>query len=382
MKRLTAAIMLWLAVNSAGATPDSVKFEGNAVFQEGALLRALRYYNVALSGNFDVTDADDAAYFLREYYFDHGYPNADIKYVYKRNPPSVVFHIDEGPRLWIGQVEFTGNSAITTDRLHDVFTATIRQQTLSPFGRLRYVPVAFEKAAYDLRAIFVQEGYLDSAVEITEGEPENDAVPLTIDISEGPRYQLKDIEFGDIGFTDEEILKDLKIQLPQTYKPTDQALFRSRLVDFLRNRGHFNAEVSAMIAKDQEKGEVHLLFDVDPGPQYTLSEIEIEGLQRSREQSVLRKFSLRTGQPYHAARIEEAAQRLWFTGAFSDVDTKIDILDDKRLRLTLRLSEGRARQVRAFVGYGQWERAFGELSLIDRNFLGTLNRFELSGYVS
>lgn len=382
MRCLAAAIMVWLAVNPAGAAPDPVEFEGNTVFPRATLMRALRYYNVALKDAFDITDADDAAYFLREYYFDQGYPDAEVHYQFRRNPSSVVFQIKEGSRLWIGRVEFVGNTAITSDRLNDVLAAAIRQQTLSPFGRLRYVPVAFEPAVNDLRAVFVQEGYLDTTIEIIEGNPINDAVPLTVMIHEGPQYQLTDVDFDGAGFPEKEILEALQIRLPQTYRPADLALIRSRLIDFLRNRGHFSAEVSGMMAKDQEKGEIHLLFDVDPGASHTLSEIQVEGTSRTREKAALGKFGLRTGQVYNAARVEEAAQRLWFTGAFADVETKVDILDDNRLKLTLRLAEGRARQIRAFAGYGQWERGFGEVSLIDRNFLGTLNRFELNGYVS
>jgi len=379
-----AVVLVVAAITASGAVPsgERVVFEGNTSYSRAALLRALRYFNVAVDGDFGVTDADDAAYFLRQYYFDHGFPDAEVRYEYFSNPPRAVFRVDEGGQVFLGAIGFSGSEAISESRLREVVVAAVRQATLSPFGRLRYVPAAIAKAHDELETVFVQEGYLDASVDLEQSPTVGNSVSVDFRIRQGPKYELRTIKFEGLTVPDAKALAILDVKLPTTFYPATEARLRTRLVDFLRNQGFYRAEVSGWMNKDPAAGTVGLVLTATPGPQYTVEEVQVTGATRTREGSILSKYPVKPGVVYNAGAVDDAAQRLWRTGGFVNVETKIEELPGHRLRVVLSVQETKARHIETFVGYGQWERAFANVTYTDSNFLGTLTRLELTGYIS
>lgn len=362
--------------------PPIVVFEGNERFSRRQLLAAMRRFHVSLNGDFARTDADDAAYFLREYYFEQGFSRARVEYTFNAAPPSVVFRIDEGSQQLIRNVEFTGNAAIPSDRLLEIFNAGVRQSNLHPFGRLRYVATAVDFANSEiLRALHI-DGFMDATVNVTSVENEGFETDLTIQIVDGIQYSVASIRVIDEGVEGTGLEESLADKVGHPFQSSLQTIIRTRVQDWYRNRGYLNPTVDINADLDRSTGQVFIALGVEHGQRYRLGEIRIEGLTKTLPAAVMRRINLRPGEWYDVSEIDSGVRRLWFTGAFDEASATPEVVDENTADVVLKMEEGRAKQFRFTLGYSEWDGGFGEIQYVDRNILGTLNRLSVDTFAS
>ncbi|HRJ72332.1 MAG TPA: BamA/TamA family outer membrane protein [Terrimicrobiaceae bacterium] len=380
MRRLAVAGVLaclaWPA--AAQRTTQDFAFEGQTLFSRAQLINALRRYDISLQPPIEATTADDAAFFLREFLFGQGLPEADV--TYELNPRTVVFRITEGPRFFLGKVECDGAEAISSQRMHDIFIAEMRARTLTPFGRLRFVEGAAESGGERIRQALVQMGFLDADVAVVP-EFSDRTVDVAVTAVPGRQYVIRQVSVRGGGIPD--AVRDLALAFQGTnYLPGQEIVLRSRMIDALRKAGFFAAEVDEDVDFRSDDGSVSLTVDVRPGSRFRMDRVTIQGNRKTLAAAIRKRLGLRPGSPYNASQVDEGTRRLWFSGAFSDVDVRQTGTPEHTVDLDLRLEEAAAKQVSATIGYGEWDRGFAEGTYTDRNFLGTLNRFTLRGFVS
>lgn len=380
---MVVAVLLPLADSANSAEPESerIRFEGNEQFDRRALLRALSRFGLTLGDDFAITQADDAAYFLREFYLRRGFPGARVEYDYDPRGPSVRFTIEEGLRVFVGRMEFEGGELLGGDRLRDIVTAAIRQATNTPIGRLRFVRGAVDDACERIRQIYAQKGYLDAQVS-HEAFDRGDEADLMIHIDQGPLYTLRSIRF--LGAPEQEALLRDAVEGAEgnPFTPDEELLLRTRLLAALRNAGFYRCRVEVARKTEPIDTSVELVFTIETGPPYRIGRVTVRGNRQTRKWAILRRFAIREGDPYDAERLDESTRRLWFSGAFSEADAELSEPEAGVLDVELDLREAPAKHFGGTVGYGEWERAFGELHYTDRNFLGTLLRFSVRGLLS
>ncbi len=376
-----AAVVPQAGVVAADAG-DQVVFEGASLFSRRELLGALRRYSVQLEGNFGRTEVDDAAYFLREFYFSRGFRAAEVGYSFTSPPPRAVFTIDEGGRTMIGRVEFVGGDALPTERLHDIFSAAVRVATLQPLGRMRYVDSAVEAARQEIVRAFQLAGYLAAVATVSESEAAGNLRDIRIEIDAGVRYVLRNVEFENSPVPIAELDAVVASQIGQPYVRNEELLLGSRIEEFLKNRGYLEASVREVARIDTQSGSVGLTVNVTAGPIFQVGTIRVQGNVQTAEAAVLARFGVKPGTTYDASKVDEGARRLWFSGAFAEAEVERVPRADGTVDLLVNLEETRAKRIQFNLAYSQWERGLAEVHYIDRNFLGTLNRFSIDAGVS
>ncbi len=393
------------------APGGDVRFEGNQSFA-AAQLRAIlrnRYY-VPLEGDFGVTEADDAAYFLRAFYFSRGYREARVAYTYRpTQPPSALFDIDEGGQDSIAGVTFEGASEIPPRRLLEIFTATVRQSTLRPFGRMRYVAGAVEAGRLSIVNALAFQGFLTATADVSEPAPAvGGLIDLRVRIYQGVRFFVRQVTFTGSPVDDATMKGVLNEYLNQPYQRNQESLMRTRILDWLRNHGYLQADVATVPALNPDTGDVDVSFIIAPGRTFTIGKIIVDARGSAnavpstdtsapaptapapaaahplitREAAIRARFGIAPGALYDASKVDAAARRLWFSGAFAEADVRRAARSDGTVDLHLQLAEAPAKRIQFGLGYSQWDRVFGEAHYIDRNFFGTLNRFSVDGFLS
>jgi outer membrane protein assembly complex protein YaeT len=362
-----------------------VRFEGNTSFRSPQLVAILRNrYYIPLERDFDVTQVDDAAYFLREFYFSRGFRDARVAYTFTPSaPPAVLFEIDEGEAHYIGWVRFEGESFLPPDRLREIFDAAVRTATLRPFGRMRYVESAVDAGAQAIANALAQKGYLLAQAEVLPpSEPLRDLVDLTVRIDQGVRYFVRDVSFSGSPLDHATLRGVLAEYLDQPYQRNQESLMRTRVQDWLRNHGYATAAVTTTAALDPVSGKVDVAFEIAAGGIYRIGAIRVEGAQATSESAILSRFAVQPGDLYNSSLVDEGARRLWFSGAFAEADVERVPNSDGTVDLVLKLQETRAKRIQFGIGYSQWDGGYGEVHYIDRNFFGSLNRFSVDATVS
>lgn len=383
MRRLPIALsfVLFICGAASARNVEGVRFEGSESFSDAQLARALRRYDIVLTPPVDRPTADDAAYFLREFLNREGFPDANVEYAVGSGG-DVDFTITEGPRFQLGRVTVEGAAQLGAERVSDIFIAGLRQATLTPFGRLRYVATAAEDAVTNITNAYVREGYLDAFV-MWEPNINGRIADVTITVDEGGQYMIKDVVIDSGGIELPKAARDAALSfVGHAYRPGQELLCRTRVTDALRDSGYFKADVTEAVVDKTPDGAVLISFSVRQGDRFELGDIRVSGNRQTRLWAILRRLGLRPGAPYNAATVDAAIRRLWFSGAFSDVDTRQTPTPGEKVDVNIALSESVAKQVTGTVGYGEWEQFFGDATYTDRNFLGTLNRLSLHGFVS
>jgi len=371
-----AGILLQAGGGTAQAASDFT-FQGATRFTRAELVRALRRYDISLTAPIEATTADDAAYFLREFLFGQGFPDAGVNYAMAG--PQVVFTISEGPRFQLGRLDFSGEEILSRERMEAVLLAEVRQQTHVPFGRVHYVESAVQDGAERIRQAMVQAGYLDARIRATSA-CEGMLVNVSIVTEPGLRYVIRAVVLKG-----GEILPDVVdvrgAFQEKTYRPGDEYLCRSRVQDVLRKGGYFDAQVEEDTDFHGEDGSVHIVLNIRSGKRYNFGKITVDGNRHTLALAVMRRLGLNPG-VYNATAVDAGVRRLWFSGAFSDVKVKETPKKSGTVDLNLDVTEGPAKQAAATLGYGEWDRGFAEATYTDRNFLGTMNALSLRGFIS
>ncbi len=369
----------------APTPPGDVRFEGNTSYPAPQLLAILRNrYYLTLGPDFGPTDIDDAAFYLRTFYFTRGYRDADVHATYTPGPPpGALFLITEGDRVHIGTVTFLGDSVLPPDQLHEIFNAAVRQATLLPFGRMRYVETAVEAGRAAVVNALVQKGCLDATATLTTAPgPRDHLVNLTLTLDQGLQYFVRDVTFTGAPPDPAALRTVLAAYLDHPFQRSQETLMRNRLLDWLRNHGHLQADVRSAFTLDPATGRVLGTFDIQPGRIYTLGRIRVEGLGHTRDRAVRKRVALTPGTTYDASRVDEAARRLWFSGAFAEAEIQREPQPDGTVDLLVKVTEAPAKRLQFGLGYSQWEQVYGEIHYVDRNLLGTLNRFTIDAGIS
>lgn len=369
---LAAATMLW------AQSAQTVVFEGGEHFTDAQLQKALRRFDISMTPPIEATTADDAAYFLREFLYGQGLPEADVDYRFSGD--QVTFVISEGPVFELGELRFSGSAAIPQERMEDIFTAEVRQQTKKPFGRLRFVESAMEAGGEKIRLALVQDGFLGAKV-VVKPTYLDKLVNVLVEADAGVQSRVTEVRIVGENVPPEVIEKGHAMQ-GQVYKPGQELLLRSQIEDSLRAKGYFDSIVTEEATFDVAGGRVVVQLNVHMGERYRFGSILVSGNRRTLVPAILRRLGIRPGTLYDATALDAGVRRLWFSGAFSDVEAKKSAAADKTVDVALEVKEGSARQVTATLGFGQWQGGFADGTYTDRNFFGTLNRFSLRGFIS
>ncbi|HWA76145.1 MAG TPA: BamA/TamA family outer membrane protein [Polyangiaceae bacterium] len=107
----------------------------------------------------------------------------------------------------------------------------------------------------------------------------------------------------------------------------DEAEFdadKARIERVLREAGYAFAKVEAKVTVDVAAHTAHMTYAVDAGPRAHYGAVTIVGLQQIPEGPVRDNLSLREGDVYNEAELEDAQRALISLGVFSNVDVHAD----------------------------------------------------------
>ena len=201
-------------------------FEGNAVFSDARLRRALEesrpsgWLNRLLGKDrFDRAALARDLERVREVYGRAGYkdarlgePRVDVEEQGGGRVVSITVPVEEGERWKLGGVGFTGNREISDDRLLELF-----DRPASGWLGSRYVEEGVER----VRDLYGRDGFLTARIEPVIVEREGLTADVLVRIDEGQRYRVGRIEIeGNTETLDKVIRRELAVQEGQVLDAT------------------------------------------------------------------------------------------------------------------------------------------------------------------
>lgn len=386
-----------------------IRYDGIHSVSESDILDRFKERKVGLTveSQFDPTRIKKAEVVLRELLGEHGRQFAKVTPQYERiaasNAVILVFKIEEGPKVKVGRIKFTGNHAFSDRKLiramrHDrpyaiplyftnitVLTKTFDRQKLN------------EDLEVGCRGLYQDNGYFravcaDPILENVEtqgfrmgvpiaGRTHGKAVNITIPIEEGERYRMGTLK---IVSADPDKALSLKVDALRSIFPLKEGdilavdKLRKSLKSYTDAYGQygfidFTAEPEFDINDDTKR--INLTLKFDEQKQYYVRRIDFSGNTTTRDKVIRRELLLDEGQLFNKRAWEVSILRLNQLDYFDRIeeDKAVEIKRNTKegtVDLNLKLKEKGKQSIGLQGGVSGLAGTFIGLTYQTNNFLG------------
>ena len=297
-----------------------VKYVGN----ERVTTRTLRK-----KAEIDVGDAmdpyvvEEARRRLEAHYHEKGFDSAKVTTVEGSKPgdKGAVFLVDEGKSkksLW---TNFVGNTIASDARL--------MTQIKSKPGIFWLIGGEIDRDKIDqdvdlITAYYRSLGFFQAKVgrelQVVHGGG-RDWTLLTFVISEGPRYNIRNISFiGNSKFKSEFLARDLKLKSGEPFNQSKMDADLGLIRDIYGGRGFVFADIRADPRFLEQPGELDLVYNVAEGQRYRVGKINVRirgEHPHTRHSTILNRLSLRPGDILDIRKLREDERRLKSSSLFA-----------------------------------------------------------------
>jgi outer membrane protein insertion porin family len=261
---------------------QSYRLRGNKALSSKTLVERLRPQVDELFSEHRLKTSLEA---LRQFYAEQGFPQAMLSWrVEKSNDltkATIFIEIDEGPPLVIADMRLEGAAAFPAGELLDKFKVRVGQ------------PLNAERLSGDLERLqgrYQRAGYLMMRIE--GPQIQRDMAHLTAVVSiivvEGPKINLGFI--GNRKISTKVLREAVLIDAFSGYSEDALGESEHEMLALYREQGFHFATISHKVAIGEDRPEVLIQFQIDEGPQVTVSDLRIVGSQTLPEADIRAQF--------------------------------------------------------------------------------------------
>jgi outer membrane protein insertion porin family len=283
----------------------------------------------------------------------------------------VVFSVNEGPKLVIRRISFTGNdSVLPKDLLKVMKTKTANILSfLTKAGRL--TPSQMDEDKEAIRTLYQNRGFADMRVTEVQTQPLADGkgVDLVISISEGPQYRINKLSIeGAAIVPDEELARMLRMKEGSLYTPEGMGADLKRLRDFYGSRGYVDMAAQPQVTPAGE-GQINLAYRIDEGVQSYVNLINVQGNTKTKDKVIRRELAVQPGGVFDTTLVDVSKTRLMNLNYFSKVDmAPQDTLVPGRKDLDVIVEEKKTGSFNFGAGFSSIDSLVGFAELQQSNF--------------
>lgn len=311
-----------------------IEYKGNKSVSESDILDRFKDRKVGLSieSQFDPTKIKKAEVVLKELLAEHGRQFATVKPTYERLPGTnavkLTFNIDEGPKVKVGKILFTGNTAFSARKI--IRTMRNSKPYMIPLGPVPpyYIAVlskTFDRPKLDedleigVRGLYQDNGYFKVLVKdpiiqnvtvkegvLPIGVPyigvhQGRATNITIPIEEGEQYRMGTLHVRNANPDEGLFFKTQYLEQIFPLKKGDifsVAKVRKAIEDYTKLYGNFGF-IDFTAVPDTEVNEatktIDLTFAFDQQKQFFVRRIDFSGNTGTRDKVIRRELLLNEG---------------------------------------------------------------------------------------
>ncbi len=364
----------------------SIEFSGNDELETEALEQSLDQVGFAVGRVFNRSVFDQVEQELRRSYFSVGRYAVKIDSTVtplERNRVAVRFDIDEGRVARIKQINIVGNKVFDDDDLLDLFT-------LRPSGLFSVFTksdqYSKQKLAADLEALrsyYLDRGFINFRIDSTQVSitPDKRDIYITINVSEGNLFKVRDVRLaGDLIVDENELTSLVTIRPGQIFSRKQVTETQAALAERLGNDGYAFANVNAVPDIDEENKSVALTFFVDPGKRVYVRRINFEGNTKTRDEVLRREMRQFEGAWISTGAVERSKERLERLTYFEEVNVETPAVPGTtdQVDVNFRVVEAPSGNLLLGAGFSQSQGVVVSTSVTQENFFGTGNRLTAS----
>jgi outer membrane protein insertion porin family len=397
-----------------------IRYDGIHSVSESDILDRFKEKKVGLTveSQFDPTRIKKAEVVLKELLGEHGRQFAKVTPQYEKiassNAVILVFKIEEGPKVKVGKIRFTGNHAFSDRKLiramrHDrPYQIPLYITEINVFSKTYDRDKLIEDIEVGIRGLYQDNGYFTVIVKdpILEnldtegwkygvpflGRSAGKAVNITIPIEEGDRYTMGTLK---IVSADPDKALSLKVEALKAAFPLkagdifSSSKVRKAITDYTNIYGQYgfidfvpqpDTEV------DRQAKRIDITMKFEEGKQYYVRRIDFSGNTTTRDKVIRRELMIDEGNLFNKRLWELSILRLNQLDYFDklDADKAAEIkrnTKDGTVDLLLKLKEKGKQSIGLQGGVSGLSGGFIGLTYQTNNFLGLGETLTLSAQV-
>jgi len=297
---------------------------------------------------------------------------------------NVGFVIEEGNKVFVKEIRFVGNESFKDSKLDKVMGTKEKGllSWLTDSGVLKRE--ILEQDAARIAGFYHNHGYIEAMVGKPEVTQEGKWLYITIEISEGNRYRVGNIELsGDLIGEKEELLSLLKIKDEEYLSRNILRQDILRLNDHYAENGFAFAEATPTVDTDKEKNLVDINIHINKGDLVYINRIVIQGNTRTRDKVIRRELLNREQDIFDSKALRESHQQLQRLDYFDDVSITPEPTSDKtKMDLIVGVKEKPTGAFSVGGGYSSVDNLMFMAEISQKNFLGRGQNMALQASIS
>lgn len=353
-------------------------FEGNSWFSEGTLKTMVTFFRERGYDNFAVTRSTEH---LVDFYRLNGFTEAIVSSDIEKSTRQVVvtFHIHEGPKTRLKDIDFEGNKAFSDKKLSKVMRLEKHSITAQGLFRTDPIPGDLER----VEAFYHENGFFEARVKgysIEKNEFGDQAV-LRVEVEEGPETLINTLSVaGNMVFSEEEILKKSGLKKNRRYEEKKIARAKEKLTNTYLDLGYAYFTIS-LERKMGPDGRLELALVLDEGPLVKIGKITVAGNFVTKLQAFNSAIKFNTGDPYVYRKILEAQLNLKRLGIFDYVRLNSVGIENKAnpVDIEVNVQESKTITLDIQAGFDSDKLASGQILFTKRNLFGLAKQFQFRG---
>jgi outer membrane protein insertion porin family len=398
-----------------------IRYDGIHSISESDILDRFKDKKVGLTveSQFDPTRIKKAEVVLKDLLGEHGRQFAKVTPQYERiassNAVILVFKIEEGPKVKVGEIQFTGNHAFSRRKLiramHNdrPYSIPLKITEINVMSKTYDHDKLIEDIEVGIRGIYQDNGYFKVLVKdpilenidtngwrwgvpVVMGRSSGKAVNITIPIEEGNKYTMGTLR---IASSDPDKALSLKVEALKGAFPLKQgdvfstAKIRKALEDYTKIYGQYGF-IDFVPTPETDIDEADKKIDVtmkfDEGKQYYVRRIDFSGNTTTRDKVIRRQLLIDEGQLFNKRAWELSVLRINQLDYFDklDPDKAVEIKRNQKqgtVDLLLKLKEKGKQSIGLQGGVSGLAGGFIGLTYQTNNFLGLGETLTLSAQI-
>ncbi|HRK55972.1 MAG TPA: outer membrane protein assembly factor BamA [Burkholderiaceae bacterium] len=360
-------------------TIAQVTLSGLKEFDQEAVKASLRDVGLSQARVFDRSLLERAEQELKRQYLGRGKYAVVIKSTVtpvERNRVNVSIAVEENDSAKIRSIRFTGNEVFSSDRLRDQLQLTTSGWWTWYTKRDQY---SRQKLLGDLEALksfYLNRGYLDFSIESTQVSiaPNKQDIYLTINVSEGPRYTVSDLQLaGELLGLDEELQALVDVKPGDVFNMQQLNELSKKITDRMGELGYAFASANVVPEADTKAQTVRVNLFVDPGRRVYVRRVHVFGNTRTRDDVVRREIRQYEKAWYNAQKVNLSRDRIDRLGFFESVDVQTPTVPGTtdQLDVNFTVKERPTGSIQAGVGYSDTEKLVFNAGFSQQNVFGS-----------
>ena len=379
-----------------------VEFTGNKKLSSSQIRDVLKETKseVKVGAPLSLRDVAKARAIIAEAYLTQGFRSATVDYRIEdisKTEKKVIFIIDEGDKVKIESITFTGNDHVSAQTLRNAMHKT----KVATFWRILSDNTVYSQANYEadvesLKAVYQARGYkdivikdptLDVYVVNPEAKPKKikRRVKITIPVVEGDKFFTNEIHVVAV----QQNGQPTESGQPQVFSAAQlekrfwelkpgSVLNRDRIVEGLaqvetmyKSRGYIYSYPNPLF-KEVGDHRVDIEIQIFEGEKFYLGRLEVQGNTQTRDKVIRREFALDEGDVMDMEAVKKSVTKIQQLGYFKMTEEPQFGVnpEEKKVDITIKGQETSRNEIQFGAGYSGFDGFFGQFSFQTRNFLG------------